>query len=43
VKISDKKWQLQQRIEGVSGVDSWQNHGKKEIRLCKEDFTCDLK
>jgi hypothetical protein len=31
------------RIEGVSGVGSWQNNGKKGIRLCKEDFMCDLK
>jgi hypothetical protein len=27
----------------VSGVDRWQNNGKKGIRLCKEDFMCDLK
>jgi hypothetical protein len=26
-----------------SGVGSWQNIGKKGIRLCKEGFMCDLK
>jgi hypothetical protein len=31
------------RIEGLSIVGSWQNNGKKGIRLCKEDFMCDLK
>jgi hypothetical protein len=46
VKITEKRWQgdswqLQQRIriERVSGVGSWQNKGRKGIRLCKEDFT----
>jgi hypothetical protein len=29
---------LQQRIEGVSGVGTWQNNDKKGIRLCEEDF-----
>jgi hypothetical protein len=31
------------RIEGVSEVGSLQKNGKKGIRLCKEDFMCDLK
>jgi hypothetical protein len=36
--------QLQRiRIKGVSGVGSWQNNGKKGIRLCKKDLRCDLK
>jgi hypothetical protein len=26
----------------VSGVGSRKNNGKKGIRLCKEDFKCDL-
>jgi hypothetical protein len=30
--------QLRDRIEGVSGVGSGQNNGKKGISLCKEDF-----
>jgi hypothetical protein len=43
VKISKKRWQLRQRIriERVSGVGSWQNNGKKGIRLFKEDFMCE--
>jgi hypothetical protein len=34
---------LRDRTDGVSGVVSGQNNGKKGIRLCKEDFMCDLK
>ncbi|PNF14472.1 hypothetical protein B7P43_G00827 [Cryptotermes secundus] len=29
---------MQQTIELSSGVGSWENNGKKGIRLCKEDF-----
>jgi hypothetical protein len=29
---------MQLELELSSGVDSWQNNGKKGIRLCTEDF-----
>jgi hypothetical protein len=29
------------RIESSSEVDTWQNNGKKGIRLCKENFMCE--
>jgi hypothetical protein len=28
-------------VELSSGVDSWQNNGKKGIRLCKEELMCE--
>jgi hypothetical protein len=42
-RINEKRQQFHQRIELSSGVGSWQNNGKEGIRLCKEDFMCDLK
>jgi hypothetical protein len=33
---------MEQRIEGEFGVGSWQENGRKGIRLCKEDFMSDL-
>jgi hypothetical protein len=32
--------QLELELEKASEVGSWQNNGKKGIRLCKEDFMC---
>jgi hypothetical protein len=36
-----RSWQLQQRIEGVSGIGSWQNNGKKELGSAKKS-TCEI-
>jgi hypothetical protein len=38
VELCKDNWEeLQQRIEGVCAVGSWQNNDKEGIRMCKKD------